>query len=120
MKNKIKLITWFTALAVGLSLTTAAGAKERGNRGHNNGGAQVIVNGPDYVYYEPRYRSNRAQAYQQRGNRHAYSRPYYSRADYKRMKKRQKMRKMRQMRRAYQDHYYDRPVIVIPFPHFIR
>lgn len=120
MKKNIKLTTLIAALAVGLSLTTAVSAKERGNRGHNNGGAQVIVSGPDYVYYEPGYRNNRAQVYQPRGNRHAYGRPYFSRADYKRMKKRQKMRKIRRMRYAYQDHRYDRPVIMIPLPRFIR
>mgnify|MGYP000229924465 CR=1 FL=1 len=122
MKKNLNLTPWIAAIAVGLSLTaTAANANERGHRNHdNNGRAQVIVNGPNYDYYEPRHRDNRVQVYQPRGNRHAYGKPHFSRAEYKRMKKRQKMRKMRQSRRAYQDRYDDRPVIVIRLPRFIR
>lgn len=142
MKKNIKLITWITAIVLGLSIAGPINAKERGGRGGNNRGSEVIV-----INHEPQYQSRRGREapvfYRDnrgdrgdRGNHYAYGRPYHSKQQFYKAKKRKKMRKMRRMRRLHaqydyarpydygnrpvytQQHVYDRPVIIIPLPRF--
>lgn len=134
MKKNIKLITWITAIVLGLSIAAPINANERGDRGGNNRGSEVIV-----INHEPQYQSRRGReapviyrgSRDDRGNHYAYGRPQHSQKQFRKAQKRKKMRKIRRMRRLhaqydynrhndyarYED--YNRPVIIIPLPQFL-
>ncbi|MDG1708800.1 MAG: hypothetical protein P8H03_08550 [Emcibacteraceae bacterium] len=144
MKKNLKLITWITAIAVGLSLTGPLNAKERGNKGGKNKGSQVIITHQQPIYDDFGNRYKPLVVRGDRGKHYAYGKT--PRIDKKiRKLKRKKAKKMRRMRRIsnrydnqydrrydqrYEPRYdtrrapvyapvYDRPVIVIPVP-FLR
>jgi len=147
MKTNTKLITWITAIAIGLTIAGPLNAKERGDRG--NKGSKVIVTQQAPIYDDFRGRFNNVIIRDDRRNHNAYGQPQRLSKKMIKKQKRKQARKMRRMRRIahkydnlyerryeprYEQRYepryepryeqrrapvYDRPVIVIPVP-FLR
>ncbi len=110
MSKKVKIITLITVAIVGLSLATAADARERGKNRNNGYNAEVIIKGHNGAMYSP-----------SRHERHVIQRPgrgHYvnDRRFHKRLKYKRKMRKLHRMRRLNNYYRYERPVIIITRP----
>lgn len=98
MSNKLKIVSWITAVLVSLTLTGQLQAKERGNNHRNS---PIIVTQPSQVIYTNG---------RHRGNFILVSRnhPHFAKKRY-----RKKMRKIRRMRRLYSQRRIDRPATFV-------